>query len=425
MGGLLCLFSCGGDSAGPGGDSANSLVPTVEAVQARSGTLPLIERLTGEVRADNQVGIFPETSAVIVAVYVRDGDQVKKGQPLVRLRDREFQERVRQAEAEYRVSLAQLKQVEARLKERRAELNRARSLAEEKLISVEELEAAETRVVSAEADVELAAARVEQQNAAVAESEEELSYTVVRAPVSGTVGSRNAEVGMLVSANTRLFTVGKLNRMKIEVVLTDRMLRYIRKGQRAEIFTEHLTSGGIQARLSRISPFLHPATHSTVGEIDLENPDGSLTPGMFVAVDVYYGESEEATLVPLSALYENPASGATGIFVSRETLNREPDTAEGAEGSFTLTRPISFTFREVDLIAKGRMHAGVGGVKPGNWVVTLGQNLLGGDSKEARVRPVSWKWVEKLQSLQRQDLLLDIMKQQREAAKKTGTGETP
>ena len=134
------------------------------------------------------------------------------------------------------------------------------------------------------------------------EREEALSQTVIRAPVSGSIGSRNAEVGMLVSNNTRLFTLGKLDNVRVEIVLTDRMLDYIKEGQRSEIFASSLVSGPATANVSRISPFLHPVTHSTDAEIDLANPDLHLKPGMFVTVDIFYGESEQATLVPLSSL---------------------------------------------------------------------------------------------------------------------------
>jgi hypothetical protein len=51
-------------------------------------------------------------------------------------------------------------------------------------------------------------------------------------------------------------------------------------------------------------------------------------------------------------------------------------------------------------------------VEPDKWVITLGQNLLGGESGNARVRPVKWTRVERLQNLQRQDLMEDVIKRQ-------------
>jgi HlyD family secretion protein len=407
---VLLIFSCESKSEQ---SPNNKLIPSVEAVQAHYGTLPLTERLTGLVTAKNQVGIYPEISAAIITVHVNNGDVVKKGQTLIRLRDREFQERLKQTKANYQIAVAQAKQAEARVKEVRAELKRAESLNEEGLTSSAELENIQTQAISAEANLDLAKARVEQAQATVEESEAELSETVIRAPVSGSVGNRNAEVGMLVNPGTRLFTLGQLENLKIEVVLTDRMLNYIEVGQRTEIFAEYLASGLVEAPLSRISPFLHPVAHTTVAEIDLKNPGGNLKPGMFVTVDVYYGESEQATLIPLSALYENPESGETGVYFIKDSLIHEPIGGTSSEKSITLTNPVSFEFVPVEVIARGRMSAGIRGVvEQDDWIVTLGQNLLGSESGNARVHTVNWGWIEELQNLQSQDLLKDVMKQQ-------------
>jgi len=415
------IFACNSSSETSNGNNGERLIPSVEAVQARNGTLPLTERLTGVVQAKNQVEIFPEISAAIIEVYVNNGDVVKKGQPLIRLRDREFQERLKQAKAEYQIAVAQAKQAEARLKENKAELNRTESLAEKGLASTAQLEAVQTQAISAEANLDLAKARVDQAQATVEESESQLSETVIRAPVYGTVGTRDAEIGMLVNPNTKLFTLGQLDNVKINVILTDRMLNYIQTGQRSEIISDILPSGVVDAPLTRISPFLHPITHTTSGEIDLKNPDGSLKPGMFVTVDIYYGESEHATLVPLSALYENPSTGETGVYVSKDTigLKREPISRNDSDKSIELTSPIPFKFVPVDVVAKGRMEAGIRGVDAGSWTITLGQNLIGGDAGNARVHRVNWDWVEQLQHLQSQDLLKDIMKRQQENAKDT------
>ncbi len=415
----LLLLGCSGGSDNTG-NGRERLIPAVEAVQARYGALPLVERLSGAVKARNQVDIFPQISAVIETVHVQSGEEVHRGQPLVRLRDNEYQERLKQARAALQIAQAQTRQAEVRLKEVEAELRRARTLAEKGLTNEAELEAIETQALSAEADVELARARVEQASASVAEREESLTQTVIRAPVAGTVGNRNAEVGMMVGPGTRLFTLGQLDSVRVEIVLTDLMLDYIEAGQGVEIQAANLPSGFLSASLSRISPFLHPVTHSTEAEIDLANRDHHLKSGMFVTVDVYYGESEQATLIPLSTLYENPLSGATGVYVCRDTLNRIPEEPLEARGPGSLTEPVAFEFVPVELIAKGRMSAGIRGVEPGAWVVTIGQDLFGGESGLAKVRTVDWKWVEHLQNLQGEDLMQEVMQIQQATGRDTG-----
>ncbi|KAA3630883.1 MAG: efflux RND transporter periplasmic adaptor subunit, partial [Calditrichaeota bacterium] len=195
----------------------------------------------------------------------------------------------------------------------------------------------------------------------------------------------------------------------VEVILTDRMLNYIETGQRSDIISTHLPSGSVSSKLSRISPFLHPVTHSTEAEIELPNPENYLKSGMFTSVDIHYGESENATLVPLSALHENPLSGATGVYVSRDTANKIPQNLDELKAAGNLTEAIGFEFIPVDVLAKGRMSAGVTGIEPNQWVVTIGQDLFGGENGQAKMRPIKWDWVEYLQNLQREDLLNEIL----------------
>jgi len=417
--GFTILFISCSDESGSSENANGGIMPAVEAVQSRYGSLPLTQRLSGIVEAKNQIEIYPEISAVIVGVFVKNGDEVKKGDPLVRLRDKEFMERVKQATAGYQIAVAQLKQAEARLNEIKSELRRTETLAAQGLTSSTDLETVQTRAISAEADVALANARVEQANATVEERNETLTQTIIRSPITGSVGNRKAEVGMLVTGNTRLFILGQLENVRVKVVLTDRMLNYIREGQRVEIIDENSPDGILNTYLSRISPFLNPVSHSTEAEIDMENPDRELKSGMFVTVDIFYGESEQATLVPLSALYEDPATGVAGVYITEATLNREPVVSVKTDNSVPLSDPVDFKFVPVDVIAKGRMEAGIRGIDSGKWVITLGQNLLGGEEGKARVRPVNWTWVERLQKLQREDLMEGLVKRQREVASDT------
>jgi len=421
---LFLSTGCSGEKERGSGNGTGTSIPSVESVRSTYGTLPLTERLTGVVKAKNQVAIYAEISAPIMEVYVKDGEYVEQGQPLIRMKDTQLRKQLKQTRAAHQIAIAQARQAEARLKEIRAELVRTRSLAEKGLTSAAELEAVETSAVSAEADLELARARIQQAEANVEEREEALSRTVVRAPVSGYIGSRNAEVGMLVSGNTRLFNLGRLEEIEVDVVLTDRMLNYIESGQRVEVFPQNAVSEDpIDGKLSRISPFLNQVTHSTEGEIDLSNPDKQLKPGMFVTVDIHYGESERATLVPLATLYENPASGVTGVYATGDSVSFQSGSDSLDTGSAPLTGPLEFKFTEVNVIARGAMEAGVEGIDPGTWVISLGQDLIGNSSGRAMVRPVSRDWVYRLQRLQRQNLLREVMRRhQRSTADSTSAG---
>lgn len=434
---LLLFSGCGSSSedgqSGPqgrrGGPGSGS-TPSVEAVKARYGSLPLQERMSGRVRARNQVAIYPEVSAPVVAVEAQTGDYVAEGEPLVRLKDDTYQERVRQAEAALRVAQADVRSARANLKELRTQLKRAERLAEQDFQSQQELESLRAEVEGAEADLERAEAEAAQAQATLDERQTDLRRTVVRAPISGYVGARNVEVGQRVDGNTRLYTMGDLDSVKVRVQVTDRMFGKIQEGQTARIRLPSKDTT-LVASVTRMSPFLAQASYSAEAEILVPNQDRLLNPGMFVEVDVAYGESERATIIPLSAIYEDPTTGARGVFVA-PTLGSEvavetPDSYD-AENPPPLTNPTPTAFREVEILAEGAQTAGVQDIEPGDWVVTVGQNLLSSEREgrvDARVRPMPWSRLLSLQRMQDTDLLRRFMdRQQRMAERRFGNGDT-
>lgn len=418
------VAACGQpDESGEQGPPGSSVIPAVEVIQARQGSLPLEERMTGIVRARNQVAIYPEISAPVERVVADDGDFVRRGQPLVYLRDTQYQDQLRQAEAALQINEAQAKQAAATLRELRSRLERTQQLAAKQLQSPQELESIQAQVDAAEASHEQALARIEQAKATVQEQREALRRTVVRAPITGHVGQRNVEIGMRVDPNSHLFTMGDFEVVRVEVAIPDEMLNRIEPGQTALITMEGQGGQAIRAEVSRISPFLDESSYSAEAEIDVQNANGRLRPGMFVTVDVLYGESRQATLLPASSLYEHPNSGALGVYVApslnSETPVEEPESFD-EDLPPPLTEPTPMSFREVEVLARGRGLVGVDAVEPGAWVVTVGQNLLSaqtGERIEARARPTTWDRIASLQELQDQDLLRQFMEKQQQIAR--------
>lgn len=399
------------------------VTPSVEAVQARYGALPLRERLTGSVRAAGQVTIYPEVSGPVVEVLAENGDRVSAGDPLVRIRSESSQSQLQQSRASLASARARRQQAQANLEQLERRYDRAEQLVAEDFISQEEFESLQTQLETARAELAQAEAAIEMAEGAVGETRESVRQTVIRAPIDGRVGRRNAEVGMYVTGSTALFTIGQLEQMQVRVPVTQELLSRVEVGQTAEIRSESLPDTVITASVSRVSPFIEPGSFSAEAEIDVANPDGVLMPGMFVTVDILYGESEEATLIPKSAVYDDPGTGATGVFLAPslglETQLVMPDGEEPAP----LTAPTIAEFQRVDVLAEGRHVVGVSGVDPESWVIVVGQHLLSNQDPEAgppqaRVRPMTWERLLGLQELQREDLLRQFMEKQQEVARR-------
>lgn len=391
--------------------------PAVEAVEVRYGSFPLEERLSGAVRASNQTEIFPEVAGTIAEVFVADGDRVAAGDPLAQLRARDFEERVRQAESGLKVAEARVRQARANLSRAKATLERIQSIVEQRLGTRAELDTAIADAASAEADLDLMLAQREQAASVLVERETELEETLVRAPIDGIVGGRNAEVGQQASTGSALFVIGDVGSMSVDVTLTQQMLDYIDVGTPANIYRDSAPERIIEARVARISPYLHPVTHTTRAEIAVDGQVDGLRPGMFVTVDMLYGQTREAPLVPNSAIFRHPRDGREGVFVGSlaDALTDPENLTVSGEPSFEQPiGPVEVRFVPVDVVARGRATSAITGVTPGDWVVTLGHNLLANrDAQPALVQPTPWEHILDLQQMRSNDLLTIITEKQR------------
>jgi RND family efflux transporter MFP subunit len=418
---LLLISACG---AGRDGGPVAVAAPPVEAVPAHRGSLPLSEELSGVVRALNQVAIRPEINGTVVEVLARDGDAVTAGQPLVRLDAESLTEQVRRAEAELRVAEASATEAHARVEEVRARVVRTRALAAEGLSSELELETLEAQLAAITAGAGQAEAMVAQARATVQERRSALAKATVRAPVAGAVGQRDVEVGMVVGPSAVLFVVGDLMELVVEVPLTQEMLERVETGTPVAIDPGGGGDSLIEAEISRISPFLETSSFSTTAEIDLPGGSTRLRPGMFVAVEVLVGTSVVSTVLPASALWEDPLTGDWVVFV----VTDDDGLAEPEAPSDEVPDDVrEIEVRPVTVVADGGSRVAVDGVGNGEWVVTVGQQLLqrdleaaDGGTMSARVRPTTWGRILDLAALQREDLLEQFLAKQRVVARTLG-----
>jgi RND family efflux transporter MFP subunit len=412
---LAGTSACGGaGGTGSPSERQGTTAPAVQVVQAREGVVPLRERLTGTVRASGEVAIYPDVSGPVIEVLAQNGDAVKKGDPLVRIQTPRTRSQLTQARSSLAAARAELRQAEARHRELAAEYERNASLATRGLVPLNTVDSLRAQTDASRAAVASARAQVQVAEGAVAEQTEVQAQTVVRAPITGRVGQRNVEVGMRVDTQTPLFVIGRLENMRVEVPVTQDILARIREGNPVELRVRG-DAAPIAARVSRISPFLQAGSFSAEVEIDIPNETGALVPGMFVTVDIFHGESGHTTLVPTSALYDHPATGEQGVFVTGEAPGAVPAGQSGADGE--RPPPVRVHFRPVDLVAEAPQTIGVDGVQPGEWIVVVGQHLLASEPEpQARLHAIEWDRILELQQLQRQDLLREFMERQQRAA---------
>src|SRR5688572_1565112 len=174
----------------------------IEAIERRD----VVEIVTasGNIRARRTVDISSDVSARVAELLVDEGDDVVRGQTLLRLEPDQYQSSVSRSEASLAQAEAQRTQQEANLIRARRDLDRALALRarDSLLVSRQQIDDATTTLEVAEATLSSAEHGVAQARAAVDESQEQLSKTVFTAPMDGKVTRLNVEEGETVIIGT-------------------------------------------------------------------------------------------------------------------------------------------------------------------------------------------------------------------------------
>ena len=230
-------------------------------------------RFSTNLEAESQVQVLSEASREVVQLLVEEGDKVRRGAVLLRLEDD--------------AQRTELGRIEGQLTKARRELERNENLFNQQLIS-------EQAFNDARYDVE-------QLELALADAERELSYTEVRAPISGTVTQRMVKVGDHVTINQHLFDIIDFDSIVARVYVPEKELSRLAEGQTARITAQALGSAERFGALARIAPVVDSRSGTVKVTVAIPAEEG-LLPGMYVSVELVTAVHEDALLVPKRAL---------------------------------------------------------------------------------------------------------------------------
>lgn len=249
--------------------------------------IAMVERLPldGDVAAWEEASLAPEVNGRrIVELHANVGDRVKKGQILARFAAETSHSEVTRA----RASLAEAR---AALIEAESNARRARRLRRSGSISSQQ-------IVQYQVAARTAKARLRSARAALRAQQENLRFTVLRAPDAGLISARNASVGAVPSAGSELFRLIRQGRLewRAEVMASD--LERISVGDEAEL--RLAGREGIKARVRAIAPAINTKTRTALVYFDLPAESG-LRAGMFLGGELILGKSL-VTTVPVQAV---------------------------------------------------------------------------------------------------------------------------
>lgn len=278
----------------------------VDTATLTTGKVIRTHHMLGTVIAADEVDVAPRIMAQVLAIKVREGDRVARGDVLAILDGRELEDAVAQAEAGVLAAREELTAVETANAAQRDATARDRRLHDANAISDEQWEHSQSSAAAASAHLEAARAQVEIAVKRLDQTRTRLSYCNLKAPVDGVVAKRLADPGDLGVPGRPLLELVSQSAVRIRAEAPAEDLASLAVGRPV---TLSLGDTQIDASISRVFPALS-GNHLVAFEVDIKTPSPGFVSGARVGVDVELG-SAEGLRAPASALLE----GTNGAWV--------------------------------------------------------------------------------------------------------------
>ncbi|QNH63973.1 efflux RND transporter periplasmic adaptor subunit [Hymenobacter sediminicola] len=367
-----------------------------EVTAAKAATVNIVEKVSasGKVQPETEVKISPDVSGEIIELYVQEGDSVKKGQLLLRIRPDNYQALVNQQSAVVNTQRANVGQTQARLQQlvanaKQTELTYRRnaSLYKQKVISQADFEAAKAaydasqeELNSARASIRAAQSNVASAQASLEDARKNLNKTTIYAPVSGTVSKLNVEKGERVlgtsqMAGTEIMRIANLNSMEVRVNVNENDIINVHLGDSVEVEVDSYASKdekfrGLVTSIANTAKDALTAEAVTEFEVRIRLlPDSyrhllrtvsgrtvvPFRPGMTASVDIITDRKTGVLSVPLSAVTtrSDSAMAASGATASTGPRVRVGGVGgKGRSGAEAETTPKTSDVQEVVFVIR-------------------------------------------------------------------------
>ncbi|WLQ16213.1 efflux RND transporter periplasmic adaptor subunit [Hahella aquimaris] len=292
--------------------------------------------LVGSVKPVQGTVINTEIDGTVKEIKFSAGADVKAGDVLVLFDDQIEQAELR--EAEVAADRAQLS------------LTRAKELSKTRNISQLEFD-------NAENDVKQAQARLNYNRAVIAKK-------TLRAPFDGKLGIRQISVGQFLNRGTPVVSLQSLNPVYVEFSLSQRRLGELAEGLKVEVVTDAYPEQTFVGKITAFNPDVDPNTRNVRVQATLDNPEGKLRPGMFVALEMILAQARDVLFIPSTAVLHGPYGSSVYIV-------DEGEAKDGGDAPLVLRQQLVRLGE-----TQGDFVIVVEGVKPGDRVVSTGSFKL-------------------------------------------------
>lgn len=301
---------------------------------------------TGKVQPETEVKIAPEVSGEVIALPLREGAAVKKGDLLVSIKPDNYQYQLDQREAALAAARATAIQSKAQLLKAEEDFKRSQDLFAKQLISDAEMTASRTAFEAAQANYDNALAQIRSSEGLLAQAQELLSKTTIYAPIDGTVTSRTSEVGERVVgtgqfAGTEVMRVADLANMEVRVNVNENDVVNVKIGDKARISVDAYPNRRFNGEVWEIASTARTLGQNTQEEVTnfvvrirVLDRDASLRPGMSANADIETKTVTDVVAVPIQSVTVRTREGAKTIDDLAKDRDKKAKETQG-EGAQT------------------------------------------------------------------------------------------
>ena len=231
---------------------------TVETANAELRTITQIVSASGRIQPETEVIIRPDVSGEIIELNIREGDFVREGDLLLRIKPDIYQARIDELSASLLSQKSRMEEARSTMLQAQSEFQKSEQLYERSLISETEYNQSKTTYEARQANLRAAEYQIQSAQAQLRRAEEELQQTVIRAPRDGTISRLSVEEGERVlgnaqTAGTEMMRIARLNQMEVEVDVNENDIVNVSTDDRVDIEVDAYPNRIFEGRVTEIA----------------------------------------------------------------------------------------------------------------------------------------------------------------------------
>ncbi len=312
---------------------------TVQTEKIKTRNITQIVTATGKIQSETEVNISAEISGEIVSLPFKEGDEVNKGDLLVKIKQDAFAPQLLEQNAAIKVAESNLKTSEVNLRKFELELQRIKELNSKGLASQSDLDNAQLNYDQTLAQINTNSAQINQQRTGMSKIKYDISKTTIYSPINGTVTQLNNETGEKVlgtisNQGSQIMTISDLSKMECQVEVGETDVTLVNIGDTAKIqidafpdkiFTGYVYEIANTAKSKGIGT--QDEVVNFVVKIRVINNDVELRPGMSCTVDIEVEKKMNVLSVPIQSVTTREEFKGNGMSdeADNENLKRESE----------------------------------------------------------------------------------------------------